>query len=30
MPKEGIFTRVLSGGMVKVGDAIMLLEREDA
>jgi MOSC domain-containing protein YiiM len=28
MPKEGIFTRVLSGGMIKVGDAIFLIENE--
>lgn len=26
MPKEGIFTRVLKGGIIKVGDAIEILE----
>ena len=30
MPREGIFTRVLAGGEVRVGDAVVVLEKAPA
>ncbi len=29
MPTNGVFTRVLKGGKVKVGDEVILLENEN-
>lgn len=29
MPREGIFTRILKGGLIKVGDDIRVLEKEE-